>query len=644
MRAEPVRRIDDASRLWALAAAAFALLPLLLQLPVGLAWVTGGAAVLVSVVSWRKPMPAMLRMLLALLVLAAVFSQMGLRFGRDTGCALLAAMIAIKPSETHSLRDARSLIGFSLFAPFSAFLLDQGPTTMLLGLAAVLCALVALQRLADVESGSLSGRTFSLGMLTTVGKLVVIGLPLALSAFWLFPRLGSPLWGVPERALSRPGLSDDMTPGQWLDMMSDDTPALRVEFFGPRPAPQDLYWRGPVLWDFDGRSWTKPRWAQYEPARPAVRRRETWDYQIEFEPTDRRQLVALDLANAAPAGAFLSSDYGLYSNAPLTGLTRWRLQSSPPARFGETLDQATRQRALALPADFNPRTTALARQWRSEAGSDDAAIVQRALTWVTREFGYTLDTPLPGRHAVDEFLFDQKLGYCEHFSSAFVVLMRSAGIPSRVVTGFVGGVRNPLGDYFLVRNMDAHAWAEVWLPQRGWVRVDPTAAVAPERIYDTLEDRLGQSDGGFGRLAGLSGFNDWMRRGWNDLMLGFNAERQQHLLQSFGVGELDGQRLGVLFGVFTLLALAWMGWLLARGERERDPLLRAWHRLCRRYASLGLGREPYEPAMAWAERIARQRPQAAQTLVPLSRRFAAARYAGAVGDAALIKDLHRYRP
>lgn len=644
MRADPARRIDDASRLWALAAAGFALLPLLLQLPVGLASVTGAAAVLVSAVSWRKPMPAMLRVLLALLVLAAVFSQMGLRFGRDTGCALLAAMTAIKPSETHSLRDARSLIGFALFAPFSAFLLDQGPTTMLLGLAAVLCALVALQRLADVESGSLPVRPSSLSTLAMVGKLVAIGLPLALSAFWLFPRLGSPLWGVPERALSRPGLSDDMTPGGWLDMMADDTPALRVEFFGPRPAPQDLYWRGPVLWDFDGRRWTKPRWAQYEPARPVVRRRETWDYQIEFEPTDRRQLVALDLANAAPTGAFLSSDYGLYSNAPLTGLTRWRLQSSPPARFGETLDRATRQRALALPADFNPRTTALARQWRSEAGSDDAAIVQRALDWVTREFGYTLDTPLPGRHAVDEFLFDQKLGYCEHFSSAFVVLMRSAGIPSRVVTGFVGGVRNPLGDYFVVRNMDAHAWAEVWLPQRGWVRVDPTAAVAPERIYDTVEDRLGQSGAGFGRLAGLSGFSDWMRRGWNDLMLGFNAERQQHLLQSFGVGELDGRRLGVMFGLFTLSALAWMGWLLARGERERDPLLRAWHRLGKRYASMGLGREPHEPALAWAERVARARPQAADTLLPLSRRFAAARYAGAVEDAALLKDLHRHRP
>lgn len=638
-------RIDNGSRLWTLATAALALLPLLLQIPAALASAIGLAAVLVTALSWRKPMPAILRLLLALLVLAAVFSQMGFRFGRDTGCALLAAMIAIKPSETSTLRDARSLIGFALFAPFSAFLLDQGPLTMLLGLLSVLCALVTLQRLADVESDSLASGTKPLPTLAAVGKLVGIGLPLALSMFWLFPRLGSPLWGVPERALGRPGLSDEMTPGEWLDLMADDTPALRAEFFGAPPAPQEMYWRGPVLWDFDGRSWTQPRWMRQLPAQAVDSTNSTWDYQIEFEPTDRRQLVALDLPRSAPSGAFLSQDYGLYSAAPLNALTRWRLQSSPPASFQTRLDVVSRQHALALPAGYNPRTVLLAQQWRRDAGTDDAAIVRRALDWVKREFGYTLDTPLPGRNGVDEFLFDEKKGYCQHFSSSFVVLMRAAGIPARVVTGFAGGIRNPFGNYWVVRNMDAHAWAEVWLAGRGWVRVDPTAAVAPERVYDTIEDRLGAGTGGLrSQLATLDGFSDWMRRGWNDLVLGFNAERQQRLLQPFGMDRLDGGRLGMLFGFFALSALAWMGWLLARGERERDPLLRAWHRLGLRYARLGLGRQPHEPALDWAERVGRVRPQSADTLIPLSRRFAQARYAAAVGDAALLNDLRRHRP
>jgi transglutaminase-like putative cysteine protease len=636
--------LDAASRLWTLASACLALLPLLLQLPMALATGISVTAALTIALSWRKPLPALLRVLLALAVLAAVFSQMGLRFGRDTGCALLAAMIAIKPSETSTLRDARSLVGFALFAPFAAFLLDQGPTTMGLGLLAVLCALVALKRLADVEGQALSSTQTPLRSLGAVGKLMAIGLPLALAAFWLFPRLGSPLWGVPERAVARPGLSDNMTPGEWLDLMGDDSPALRVQFFGAKPTMQEMYWRGPVLWDFDGRSWTQPAWMRGIPPAAVTTGTATWDYQIEFEPTDRRQLVALDLPNAAPDGSTMSFDFGLYATRPLSSLTRWRLQSSPPVVFEPELQSTLRQRALELPGGYNPRTLALATQWRQEAGKDDAAIVQRSLDYITRDFGYTLDTPLPGRHAVDEFLFDEKKGYCEHFSSAFVVLMRAAGIPSRVVTGYVGGTRNVFGDYWVVRQMDAHAWAEVWLSGRGWVRVDPTAAVAPERIYDTLEDRLGAGAGALGGIPSLGDLSDWMRRGWNDLVLGFDATRQQRLLQPFGIDQLEGRRLGMLFGLFALLTLAAMGWLLARGERERDPLLRAWHRLGMRYARLGLGREPHEPALEWAERVARLRPQAGNVLLPLSRRFADSRYAAGTGDPALIDDLRRHRP
>ena len=641
-----VTRLDAGSRLWTLASACLALLPLLLQLPTGLAFGIGAAAALTIALSWRKPLPALLRMLLAMAVLVAVFSQMGLRFGRDTGCALLAAMIAIKPSETSTLRDARSLIGFALFAPFAAFLLDQGPLTMGLGLLAVLCALVALQRLADVEGHAISSTSAPLRTLGAVGKLMAIGLPLALAAFWLFPRLGSPLWGVPERAVARPGLSDNMTPGEWLDLMSDDSPALRVQFYGATPNMQQMYWRGPVLWDFDGRSWTQPAWMRGIPPASVTVGDAAWDYQIEFEPTDRRQLVALDLPNAAPEGSTLSFDFGLYANRPLSSITRWRLQSSPPVAFEPELQITMRRRALELPDGYNPRTLALASQWRQEAGNDDAAIVQRSLDYITRDFGYTLDTALPGRHAVDEFLFDEKKGYCEHFSSAFVVLMRAAGIPSRVVTGYVGGTRNTFGDYWIVRQMDAHAWAEVWLPERGWVRVDPTAAVAPERIYDTLEDRLGAGAGAgtLGGLASLGDLSDWMRRGWNDLVLGFDANRQQRLLQPFGIDRLEGRRLGLLFGLFALLTLAAMGWLLARGERERDPLLRAWHRLGSRYARLGLGREPHEPALDWADRVAQTRPQSANVLVALSRRFADSRYAATTGDPDLVNDLRRHRP
>jgi protein-glutamine gamma-glutamyltransferase len=636
--------LDAGSRLWTLATTGLCLLALLLQLPTALGAAIGAAALAVAAASWRRPIPAVLRVLMALAMLAAVLSVMGMRFGRDTGCAMLAAMLAIKPAETFSLRDSRSLLGFAMFAPFAAFLLDQGPLMMVLALLGALAGLVTLQRLADVEATVLSGFASPLQRLAQVGKLVAIGLPLMLAAFWLFPRFASPLWGVPERALSRPGLSDSMSPGGWLDMMADDSPALRAQFFGATPKAEEMYWRGPVLWDFDGRTWTQPLWMRDLPAEPIVAGDVQWDYQIELEPTDRRQLVALDLPIETPGGVRVSFDYGLYVATPLSSLTRWRMRSAPPAAFEPRLKQALRQRALALQPGYNPRTLALAAQWRRQAGNDDLAIVRRALEWVRAEFAYTLETPLPGRHAVDEFLFEQKQGYCEHFSSAFVVLMRAAGIPARVVTGYAGGYRNAFGDYWVVRRMDAHAWAEVWLPQRGWVRVDPTAAVAPERIYDTLEDRVA-SAGGFDGLVRMGDFGDWMRRSWNDFVLGFDAARQLQMLQRLGGNGMGTAGLGILFGVFALSALAWMAWLLARGERERDPLLRAWHRLDARYARLGLGREPHEPALAWARRVAAARPQSANVLFSLSRRFVAARYAGANGDhGALIEELRRHRP
>jgi len=624
----PTPVLDRTSRHWALLAAVACVVPLLLQLPITLAWPIAAAGAVTTALAWRKPLPAMLRLLLTLLVIGAVLSVSGARFGRDTGCALLAAMLAIKPSETAKLRDARSLIGFSLFAPFATFLLDQGPLSLALGLTAAVGALAALQRFADLEAGDAKFNVPLRSGLRSVLQLMLIGLPLAVATFWLFPRLASPMWGVPDRALARPGLSESMRPNDWLDLMTDDTPALRVRFFGPTPRQDQMYWRGPTLWRFDGEEWTRPLWARGLPAPETQSASMQWDYELEVEPTDRRQLVALDLPLHAPANSELLGDYSLRAARPLASLTRWRMQSAPPRRHEPKLTVMLRQVALDLPEGFNPRTLALAHQWRREAGNDDAAIVRRALEWIRVEFAYTLDTPPWGRNAVDEFLFETKAGFCQHFSSSFVVLMRGAGIPARVVTGYAGGYRNPLGDYWVVRQSDAHAWAEVWLPDRGWVRVDPTAAVAPERIYDTLQDRAPGSDGLLGDF-GMPAWNvrDWMRRNWNDLVLGFDADRQSRMFRPIGLGKVDGQQLAILFSIAALLALLWMAWLSARGQREPDPVLRAWRQLGNRYRKLDLERLSHETASAWLDRVARIRPELARDLRELSHRFANWRYA-----------------
>ncbi|WP_133000852.1 transglutaminase TgpA family protein [Luteimonas arsenica] len=644
----PARQpLDAQARAWTLTAAAACLLPLLLQLPGPLAAGLAAVAAATGVLSWWRRLPAPLRLLLAATLVALVLLDSRFAFGRDTGCALLAAMLAIKPLELATLRDARSLLGFALFAPFATFLLDQGPASLALGLCATLLALAAMARLAELES--LETATFRpRERLRQVAAMVAIGLPLALAAFWLFPRMASPLWGVPERVIGRTGLSDTMRPGDWFDMLADDSPALRVTFDGPAPPTSQMYWRGPVLWNFDGREWTALRQMGTLPAPALTPGPATYSYELEVEPNDQRLLAALELPADTPGGVQRSYDHVLSAPYPLTSVTRWKMRSAAPSVFDAELLPFMHAAALRLPEGFNPRTRALARQWRVEAGEGpaaDAAIVNRALSWIRAEFAYTLDTPLPGRHAVDQFLFDQQEGFCEHFSSAFVVLMRASGVPARVVTGYVGGYRNPFGDYWIVRNSDAHAWAEVWLPGRGWVRVDPTAAVAPERIYDTIADRASRGPAGLQALAPMLDIGDWLRRGWNDLVLGFNADRQRHLLQAFGGRELDHVQLVLLFALAGGLALAGMLWLVARGERERDPVLRAWHRLGARYARLGLGRERHETAAGWAARVVAQRPRAA-ALTGLCARFSDWRYAPRQqGDARdLLRELRAHRP
>ncbi|MEN1958180.1 DUF3488 and transglutaminase-like domain-containing protein [Luteimonas sp. MJ145] len=639
--------LDPQARGWTLAAAAACLLPLLLQLPGPLAAGLAAVAAVVSALSWRRRLPAALRLVLSVALVALVLANSGFHFGRDTGCALLAAMLALKPMELVTLRDARSLLGFALFAPFATFLLDQGPLSLLLGLGAALLALASMLRLAEFESGDDAGMP-PRERLRRVGGMIAIGLPLALAAFWLFPRMATPLWGVPERTIARTGLSDSMSPGEWIDMLVDDSPALRVTFDGATPPTSEMYWRGPVLWNYDGREWTASRWFSALPPAAIEHGATRYSYQVDVEPTERRTLVALELPVATPEGVQRAYDHTLATRRPLTSVTRWRMTSAAPTTFEPELRPILHSAALRLPDGFNPRTHALAEQWRAEAGEGaaaDAAIVNRALSWIRAEFGYTLSTPLPGRHAVDEFLFEQKEGFCEHFSQAFVVLMRASGIPARVVTGYVGGYRNPVGDYWIVRNSDAHAWAEAWLPGRGWVRVDPTAAVAPERIYDTIADRASRSPGGLQALGPMLDVGDWMRRGWNDLVLGFDADRQQRILHALGGRDLGAGQLALLFALMAGLALAAMLWLVARGERERDPVLRAWHRLAARYARMGLGRHRHETTSDWTKRVVATRPQSA-ALLTLGTRFDNWRYApGQEGEhRALLRDLCAHRP
>jgi len=629
-----------------LLAAGFSALPLLRLSPLWLSAVLVAVALIAAVTSVRQPWPLWLRFVLTLTLTGLVIVASQFRFGRDTACALLLAMLALKVAEARTLRDARSLAGFGLFAIFASFLQDQGPLTLLLALPALAITLDAFAHLAAAQAGVPKLAVAWPQRLRRMGAMLALALPLALAGFWFYPRLGAPMWGVPENAIGKTGIGGSMSPGDWLDVLTDDSPAFRVRFAGAEPARPQLYWRGPVLWDFDGRTWRRLISVMTgEPATVSAGATR-YRYELTLEPTEKRFLFALDWPLRAPADGRMGGDLSPYAREPLRAIARYTLSSSPDARIGAELPPLQRRLALQLPAGFNPRTRALTRQWR-DAGADDAQMIQRALAWINHDFSYTLAAPPLGRHSVDEFLFDTREGFCEHFSSSFVFLMRAGGIPARVVTGYVGGYRNPLGDYWVIQQSDAHAWAEVWLAKRGWIRVDPTAAVAPARVFERYGSRAGIASFG-GALAPMLNLTDWLRRGWNDLLLSYDATRQQLLLKAMGIPDAQSWQTAAVFAAIAALALALtLWWLNRRLGPPPDPVLAAWHRLARRLQRGGLPPVRAETATRYAERAARRWPALAPPLRSLSRRFANWRYAGGDSTPAaaldLIRDLDRLR-
>jgi transglutaminase-like putative cysteine protease len=623
--AEP---LSHSLRRWTLVAALACALPLLLLVPPWLGAVLVAAALIAG---WSdRRWPAWLRFVLMLMLGGLVVAAFGFRIGRDTSCAGLLALLMLKPFETHTRRDAYALLGFSLFAPFAAFLQDQGPLTLSLSLPAVALSLVAWSLL-------LPGADMSpFAALRRSGFAALLALPVTFAGFWLFPRLPAPMWGLPENSIGKMGLGDRMTPNEWLDALVDDSAALRAHFIGPTPPRAQMYWRGPVLIDYDGEAWTRdPRGVPGRvqlplPGVPAYR------YEVMLEATERFDLPMLDVPTGAPAIGELNGELTAVADAAVNNLVRYEGRSAPGARYGLRLSPRARARALQLPAGHDPRTQALAREWRQQT-PDPRQLTRRFLAWMRRDFKYTISAPPVGFNATDEFLFGTRLGFCQHFSSAYAVFMRSAGVPTRVVTGYVGGHYNKLGDYWLLKHKDAHAWNEVWLEGEGWMRVDPTAAIAPENILDTLDDlQARQQAGDGGGFAGASDMllpvfdgADFLRRQWNQLVLGFNAERQKNLLGPLGIKEADAWQLVVAFAIGSTLALLLTLWFLLHEHRDRgDPLVAAWRAFAARLRRAGIDKRPEEPPLSFGQRSAGLLPGQSGELLALSSRYADWRYAG----------------
>ena len=595
---------------------------------------------------WPRPWPWLVRNGLMVLLFIAAWVSIG-TFSGSQGAGFLAAMLVSKLYEAERVRDARSVATFASFLVMAQFLVQSQLWAMLAGLPGVLLALATLASLQQPR-GTSSIRL--LPPLRQAAGLMAVALPLALVAFAVFPRLAAPLWGNANATRTGGmGLSDRMEPGQLGALWNDDRIAMRVRFPDGVPANGLRYFRGLTLWSTDGSAWARPFWADTRMTDIAPVPEVGIRHEITLEADAAPWLPALDRPVAAPEGLRMAIDHSLPMPRRSREL-RYEVLSNPDLLlepFG--LDPQTRALGLALPSGRNPRTLALARQMR-EANPDAEVFANRLLDLFRTEFAYSFEPPPLGRDAVDDFLFATKSGYCEHYASAYATLLRAGGVPARVVLGFQGGYFNRLGGYLMVRRADAHAWVELWVQDRGWLRADPTSMVAPERV-----DRGTDALAAFGDNFGRSTLGMWMRERWDflelrwtDWIVNYRAADQSALLQRLTAWlPRTPLNLGLVLTAIGLVAALALAWLLrgrpraAAGPPPIDALARWLLAFRRILAGAGVGSEPSEPASRLAERAGQRFPELNDRFARLSLGYQRARYAGDAGrsDAPSQRDL-----
>lgn len=589
--------------------------------------------------AYARAWPGWIKFPLLVAVLALVVFEFGNPFARQAGTAALVGLSTLKLIESERRRDGLLILTVALFLVSVQFLFNQGLGITLYMVIPTLLIFLALNEV-SAPPGTRGGLTVQLGSLGREFLLMLaVVMPLTVFLFLSVPRLDQPLWGTRENQWeSRTGLSEEMSPGDLTELLGDDTPVMRVTFDGATPAKASMYWRGPVLWRFDGSTWrSAPRLASAGISEGRLRGPQAGAsgdvrYRVVLEPTDRSWLHLLDLATGFPAESSRSLEGVVTRDRPVTGLYAFeaasRIDAPLPVLAYPGLQSSI---GLALPPDLNPRTLALAQSWVDEVGSDPIALTRRALTHIrTENFSYSLSPPpLVGAHRIDEFLFETRRGFCEHYAAAFVVLMRSAGVPARVVTGYLGGDYNRIGGYWIVRNSDAHAWAEVLVAGEGWVRVDPTGAIDPDRVDQGAGALPGQGmDGDYEWLRALRERADAVQAWWNNAVVRFDSLRQQAFFADIGINPNDWKQVaGWMGGGLAVLGLltALVFYLQQRREPE-DAARRLYRRFLKDLARRGVVAAANEGASDLARRAVAALPQLAAPILAFTRAYEAARY------------------
>ena len=567
-----------------------------------------------------------------------VFAEYWTVVGRDAGLALLAVMSSFKFLESRRHRDLLILVFLCYFLIATHFLFSQSiPTAamMLVTLIVITATLVTINK----REQQVSLRE----LLQTSSRLVMLSIPLMLILFVLVPRVPGPLWGLTnEQRGGITGLSDSMSPGKISNLIRSNEVAFRVDFEGNVPPQSQLYWRGPVMAQYNGYRWTQL-------SRQPMRRlslnvsEEAIKYTVTLEPNGEQWLLALDVPTLLIADSLMTRDFQLISKKKINDLRRYSMESRLSYKIGLDEAQDYLQKTTVYPEQFNPQTIAFGKSLAARFNSSDEILNEVLGMFRNEEFIYTLKPPLLGDNSVDEFLFETRRGFCEHFAGSFALLMRAAGIPARIVTGYQGGEFNKVGNYLIVRQSDAHAWTEVWITDRGWIRVDPTAAVSPNRIESGLDDALADETSNFRIQKRNPIFGDLLYRwddlqhNWNDWVLNYDENKQRSFLNKLDLGIKNWSDM-VIALVIMLVAVTGSFWLIA-WYRELPPRPPGYEilfrRLLRKLARRGFEKKPSEDSRAFLQRIPAQQlaqPDQLARIIDLYNRIKYGRH----GDSTLL--------
>jgi len=612
--------------------------PLLINMPF---WISGWCALFWSyaVLVYRGKLPQPKRIARLIFTITGCMIILiflgGMALGSQAFIGLLCVMAGLKPLEALRHRDRVVTLFMAYFIIIISLFSIENLVITLYMFISVLATTTCLVHINH------PGRQLRVN-LKLVGIIILQAIPLMLLCFLLFPRLEGSIFTLPERFTGRTGFADTLRPGSISQLVQVDQTAFRARFDQKIPEAAELYWRGLVLWNFDGKHWTRGNISR--PNKRFLRSRNFIEYEVILEPHRKQNLFALDLPITAPRFTTLTDDFTLRTRWSVRTVQRYRVRS---ARDVQVQLRANQERmARQLPEDGNSKSRLLAESWSSELNSPEA-ILDAAVRYFRRgDFIYTLRPGSLGDHHVDEFLFNTRSGYCEHYASAFTFLMRAAGIPARVVVGFLGGDLNPYGNYLIVKQYHAHAWVEVFINDRGWIRVDPTALVAPERVSmgiagslasDDLPDFLNQTGtrwlrAYFQRLVYMA---DAVNLRWNAWFMEYSRTEQAGLMRKVmaHIRRSGGVWVAALICLIAGLA-AWAGirYYARLRSVHTDQVQETYDLFCRKLERLGIQRHPAQGPLDWAQMVSMHGPKLGKEVAAITDAYIALRYKPKSGD------------